>query len=460
MDDLDAATLKLRAINRLLMEVAPCLEAHLTDPEEANHELHTEIRILKRGLRLMSDTCEQNLQPVAKKARMDEAQSKALRPFHIVRQPTEILKDVFAPLDRWALDGIQLGCRRFRNVIKKSMSGVCLRQLDSVAFWVLQGMERNEADDHDDSKGQDAISQQGETDAVVTSTSPAATKRAKATPKSFYAVGLYYARRNAAALQCQVETGQQHEDVESVTKTNHFETRSEALGYFARIVRSARIERLRVDGAFCERTFVQLFTDLAPTMAIGSLELAKCVFGQYRKEFVDCLLRLQSLETFYESRRCLIDDHSLAAFAAKGLTVVNVPTEKSHGVPCELTDEGILAFLCQNAHPTQGNVALELPCASLSPSFCKSLIERVQALPNHQTITLKIRDVSLAGQDLGEYEENRRQLHNYHGYRNVVCYKPLGDQDRSIRMGFAQWCFAGDGRFQLRFKKSAKPDHE
>ncbi|KAH7723028.1 hypothetical protein AAVH_09501 [Aphelenchoides avenae] len=48
--------------------------------------------------------------------------------------PSEVLRDVLLPLDRWTLDDVQFIDRRFLRVIIDRMSDVCLRQISSAHF--------------------------------------------------------------------------------------------------------------------------------------------------------------------------------------------------------------------------------------------------------------------------------------------------------------------------------------
>lgn len=49
-----------------------------------------------------------------------------------MKHPEEEQRDVFAHLDRFSLDSIQFGCRRFRGVVVTLMPTVCLRALQTV----------------------------------------------------------------------------------------------------------------------------------------------------------------------------------------------------------------------------------------------------------------------------------------------------------------------------------------
>ncbi|KAH7696305.1 hypothetical protein AAVH_36625 [Aphelenchoides avenae] len=48
--------------------------------------------------------------------------------------PSEVLRDIFLPLDRWPLDDIQFTNRRFLRLIMERMSDVCLRQIRLADF--------------------------------------------------------------------------------------------------------------------------------------------------------------------------------------------------------------------------------------------------------------------------------------------------------------------------------------
>lgn len=48
--------------------------------------------------------------------------------------PSEVLRDILLPLDRWTLDNVQLTNRRFLRLILERMSAVCLREIETVIF--------------------------------------------------------------------------------------------------------------------------------------------------------------------------------------------------------------------------------------------------------------------------------------------------------------------------------------
>ncbi|KAH7723029.1 hypothetical protein AAVH_09502 [Aphelenchoides avenae] len=48
--------------------------------------------------------------------------------------PSEVLRDVLRPLDRWTLDDVQFTDRRFLRLITERMSDVCRRQVNSAHF--------------------------------------------------------------------------------------------------------------------------------------------------------------------------------------------------------------------------------------------------------------------------------------------------------------------------------------
>lgn len=47
--------------------------------------------------------------------------------------PSEVLRDILLPLDRWTLDDVQFTNRRFLQLILEHMSDVCLRQVDTAS---------------------------------------------------------------------------------------------------------------------------------------------------------------------------------------------------------------------------------------------------------------------------------------------------------------------------------------
>ncbi|KAH7698536.1 hypothetical protein AAVH_34369, partial [Aphelenchoides avenae] len=48
--------------------------------------------------------------------------------------PSEVLRDVLLPLNRWKLDGVQFTNRHFLRLITERMTDVCLREIKAASF--------------------------------------------------------------------------------------------------------------------------------------------------------------------------------------------------------------------------------------------------------------------------------------------------------------------------------------
>ncbi|KAH7719185.1 hypothetical protein AAVH_13343 [Aphelenchoides avenae] len=296
--------------------------------------------------------------------------------------PTETIRDALSHLDRFSIDAVQIVCPRFRFTVEEMLSGVCLRQLDSVEMYP-DSME----------------------------TSSIGTRKAhgfrgdveKDYKASVTASG--YVIRCGFTRNSDVSGGGTEQEQSKRTVT--FQRLEDASEYLLGLIRSATLKELTLRSLTLRDEFFVALMSVAPTIFVKALTLRECDVSNVDAAILQHTLLqfpiVESLTVGHQVAAPQISDAFLEAAVGRNGNVLNsiLFEHPIDDPPYHATDTGILRFLFQ---PTEKKVTLDLSHVSLSSTFCAQLFQLALDNPAENRLELNIRNFGAHEQEgIGTY---------------------------------------------------------
>ncbi|KAH7702678.1 hypothetical protein AAVH_30160 [Aphelenchoides avenae] len=285
------------------------------------------------------------------------------RRFKLSRMPTETIRDALSHLDRFSIDAAQIVCPRFRFPVEEMLTGVCLRQLESVEMYP-DSMETSSIGTRKcvfcpkKACRSHASSNRGFHGDIEKDNQEAVTA-------SGYVIRYGFTRKS------DVSGGGTEQEQSKRTVT--FQRLEDASEYLLGLIRSATFKELTLRSLTLRDEFFVALISVAPTIFVKALTLRECDVSNVDAGILQhALLQFPIVESLTVGHQ-VATPHISDAFL-----------EAAHA-----TDTGILRFMFQ---PTEKKVTLHLPHVSLSSTFCSQLFQLALDNPAENRLELNIRN--------------------------------------------------------------------
>ncbi|KAH7706164.1 hypothetical protein AAVH_26614 [Aphelenchoides avenae] len=332
---------------------------------------------------------------------MVKQKHKTKWPFHIHNQPQEVIADVFAPLSRFDNDSAQFSCRRFRGIIEKRMTTVCLRDLRHVE---MRRMRKEEVHDpHTHCRGERF-------------------KSATMGEASKEQVGWSYIVR--CEFIREVGRPSKGDGQDKVKRNVMFRLAKDAGQYLLGLILSSTLGSLVFDACTPQEAFFKSLATIAPTVCVLDMSLQICTVSHIDACLLhDALLHFSSVENLVLGNRLKalqITDQFLASAHEKHTTNFTVDSKPVDADVYEVTDVGIQAFLFQTTTKT---VEMRISHVAVSPTFCVDLFKKALTDPAKNELLLAVKQVNTLEQDFtGILEYNKPPSAEVYRFHSRIPY--------------------------------------